>query len=311
MGSYSYTIQPLVSDRIRVPFFQGAPSLTISNQTVTDHATTVAFNLTLSQPALQPITVIVNTQDGTAVKNIDYTPIENELITFPAGTTTQTVIVPLLTTNTSQAFKSFQPHGEQHDDRFAAISALNDLVLDDSVTLSGPSVPNIATLVQTGSTVTATTTTINSLTTNNTVVIAGASVPAYDGTYQITVTSPTTFYVHDQRPPNLAAATGGQAAALQIGSGVASIVDQINSSNTFWSINDVTATDGTAPLGVTNFTFTISTNKSFATAQTVLVSTSGSSSDYVPLVNQPVTLAASATQYNRHRPGEQQFGPDR
>ncbi len=294
VGTYSYSVQPLVADRIRVPFFQGAPSLTISNQTVQNNANSVTFNLTLSQASLQTITVLVNTQNGTAVGNTDFVPIINQLVTFLAGSTQATVTVSLLGAGSNKPFRTFSLTAS--DMTVGESLAPSSVILDDTAVLSGPSVPTVATLTESGSTATVTTTSTHSFTSNDLVTIAGASVPAYDGTFVITVTSPTTF-TYTLPNTGLAAATGGSA-ALQINNGTASIVNQNDSSNTFWSVDDVTAADGTTqsgPTGVTNFTFHIFTNKSFATNQTVLVSTSGSSSDYVPLVKFPVTLPAGST----------------
>ena len=200
-------MQPLVSDRIRVPFFQGAPSLTIGNVTVQDSANTAAFTLMLSQPSLQPITVQVNTNDGSAVAGIDYVGIANQVVTFAPGATTATVFVTLIPTASIKPFRAF------------------------------------------------------TLTAGN-MTIGGALAPS----------------------------------TLILGSGTGSIVDQNNSSNTFWSIGDFISTDGNAAAGPTTpFTFTIFTNQSFATDQTIHVTTAGFSSDYVPLVNFPVTLAANTT----------------
>ena len=53
------------------------------------------FTLTLSQPSFLPISVTVQTQDGSAtVANLDYTPV-NQTVTFAPGTTTATVAVPV------------------------------------------------------------------------------------------------------------------------------------------------------------------------------------------------------------------------
>ena len=212
VGTYTYTVQPLVSDRIRLAYFQGGPSLSISNETVQDNASQVNFTVTLSQAASQPVTVLVSTNDGTAHAGTDYTAISNQLVTFAPGQTTQQVSVSLIPGTTPKPLGTF------------TLSA-------SSLTVEGTLAP-----------------------------------PSY----------------------------------IQ-NAGTASIVDVNDNSNTFWSVGDVTASDGNAALGTTTpLTFTIFTNQAFATPQTILVDTSGSIGDYIPLVNNAnlqsiVTLPAGAT----------------
>ncbi len=96
VGTYSYAVQPLVSDRIRLPFGQGGANLTISDVTVQDNATEADFTLLLSQSNPQTVTVQVSTADGTAVAGKDYLPLASQLVTFSPGSTTAIVRVPLV-----------------------------------------------------------------------------------------------------------------------------------------------------------------------------------------------------------------------
>ncbi|RLE36850.1 hypothetical protein DRJ23_06755, partial [Candidatus Acetothermia bacterium] len=69
----------------------GTPSIAIDDVTVTE-GDSATFTLTLSNPSATPITVDYATSDGTAVAGADYTA-GSGTVTFPAGSTSQTVTV--------------------------------------------------------------------------------------------------------------------------------------------------------------------------------------------------------------------------
>jgi hypothetical protein len=73
------------------------PVVWINNSAVLEGdsgTTNAAFQLTLSKPAINDVTVYYNTSDGTAtVSNNDYVAISGGSVVFPAGTTNQTISV--------------------------------------------------------------------------------------------------------------------------------------------------------------------------------------------------------------------------
>ncbi|MDJ0581749.1 Calx-beta domain-containing protein, partial [Crocosphaera sp.] len=77
------------------------PFLTISNPTVTENDPDnqeLVFNVSLSTPSNETITVNYATEDGTATAGNDYTSI-NGTLTFEAGETNKTITVPILDDN--------------------------------------------------------------------------------------------------------------------------------------------------------------------------------------------------------------------
>lgn len=74
------------------------PTISIDDVSVTEgNSGTVdaVFSVTLSAPAINPVTVEYSTQDGSATGGIDYFPISGTLI-FQPGETTQTITVPVI-----------------------------------------------------------------------------------------------------------------------------------------------------------------------------------------------------------------------
>ncbi|MGK7878704.1 MAG: Calx-beta domain-containing protein [Crocosphaera sp.] len=77
------------------------PFLTISNPTVTENDSNnqeLIFNVSLSTPSSETITVNYATEDGTATAGNDYTAI-NGTLTFAAGETNKSIIIPILDDN--------------------------------------------------------------------------------------------------------------------------------------------------------------------------------------------------------------------
>lgn len=77
---------------------RGIPLLRVNTVTVSDDPegfSNAVFTVTLDLPSPDTVTVQYNTQDGSAVAGVDYTPITGTL-TFTTGQTTATVTVPIL-----------------------------------------------------------------------------------------------------------------------------------------------------------------------------------------------------------------------
>jgi hypothetical protein len=74
---------------------------TLTSQAVTQNegnsgTSNAQFTVTLSNPSDQPVTVVVNTTDGTAAAGTDYTALTNQTITFnPGGAHTQSINVSI------------------------------------------------------------------------------------------------------------------------------------------------------------------------------------------------------------------------
>src|SRR5204863_1963422 len=85
------------------------PALSINNATVTEGnsgTTSAVFTITLSPVSGQTVTVTLATADGTAVAGADYVG-TNVTVTFPPGTTSQTLAVAVLPDAINEANESF------------------------------------------------------------------------------------------------------------------------------------------------------------------------------------------------------------
>ena len=77
------------------PFINIIASVSINPEGDPDTAGSLALTATLSSPTIVPVTVDFTTVDGTAVAGTDFTPVSG-ILTFPAGTTEQTVTIPII-----------------------------------------------------------------------------------------------------------------------------------------------------------------------------------------------------------------------
>jgi hypothetical protein len=85
---------------------QQTPALTISDATVTEGAGPAVFTVTLSPTSSQAVTVNYGTSNGTAVAPTDYTTTGGTL-TIPAGMTSGTISVPIVTDALDEANETF------------------------------------------------------------------------------------------------------------------------------------------------------------------------------------------------------------
>ena len=131
-------------------------SLTISNTDITAASIadvsvgrsssdqTANFTVTLNIASTVDILVDYSTSDGTAIAGTDYTP-TNGVLTFPAGTTSETIPVTILG-STNSGDRSFnmnlvadpQSAGDVTIANTSAVATITDVI---PVTLSGPSAP--------------------------------------------------------------------------------------------------------------------------------------------------------------------------
>jgi len=83
----------------------GNPSISINDVTVNENAGTASLTLSLSAPSNSPVTVAYSTNNGTATNPSDYTPVSGT-VTFPTGSTTATVVVPIINDNIAEPTES-------------------------------------------------------------------------------------------------------------------------------------------------------------------------------------------------------------
>jgi subtilisin-like proprotein convertase family protein len=276
VGTYSYTVQPLVADRIRVPFFEGGPSLTVSNVTVQDKAASADFTLVLSQASLQPVTVVVSTTTDLA-QTLHFSPGVTGgtfTLSFESKTTdpiTWSANTTILQSNIQAALNALSTVGLAN----TIVSNAANPVITFQQGLSGPDQPTLGFDGSglTGGTITNITTAPSAVAGTDYTPVVGQLVIFAPGTTTATVSVPLVPVgqkIEPFRTFSLTVSTMTVGGALAPPSsiqntGTASIVDQNDTSATSWSIGDVTAGDGNAAAGPTTpFTFTISTNQSFA-----------------------------------------------
>lgn len=72
------------------------PSVSVSGGSASEGGGSLPFTLTLSNPADIPVSVVVDTHDGTATAPADYTAVVGKTVTFPAGATSLTVPVAVV-----------------------------------------------------------------------------------------------------------------------------------------------------------------------------------------------------------------------
>jgi len=109
-GDYAVNVRRMRSGAVVVAAIPIAlPSLTVDDVQVTEGnggATNAVFTVRLSAPSAQAVTVDYATQDGTAVAPADYAATSGTL-SFPAGTTTRTVTVPVVADVLDEADETF------------------------------------------------------------------------------------------------------------------------------------------------------------------------------------------------------------
>ena len=88
-----------------------APALSINDVSVAEGnsgSTSLVFTISLSQASGQAVTVVAQTADSTAAAGVDYTALAATTFTIAAGSTAQTVSVPVLGDVTDEANETFQ-----------------------------------------------------------------------------------------------------------------------------------------------------------------------------------------------------------
>jgi hypothetical protein len=171
------------------------PSLRINNVSVTEGNTgtivNASFTVKLSAASAQTVNVTYGTSDVSAVAGQDYTAVSGTL-TFSPGTTTQTVVVPVLGDALDEANETYNvnlsaPVNATISDNLG-VGTITDNDATPSLVINNVSVtePNSgsidAVFTVTLSTVSGRTVTVNYATGNNTSAVAGSDFTATSGT---------------------------------------------------------------------------------------------------------------------------------
>ncbi len=298
------------------------PTIGISDVNVTEGNTgtvNAAFTVSLSAAAAGPVTVAYATANGTATAGSDYVAGSGTL-TFAAGTTTQTVNVPVNGDTTVEPNETFvinlsAPSGATIADAQGQGTIVNDdaaatptlAISDVSVTEGNSGTVNAAFTVSLSAAaagpVTVAYATANGTATAGSDYVAGNGTLTFAAgtttqTVNVLVNGDTTVEPNETFVINLSAPTGATIADAQ---GQGSIVnDDGGPAQPSVSINDVSVTEGNTGTKTVRFTIRLSaaattdTSVRFATAP----GTATAGSDYV---NSSGTLTFTAGQTSRTR----------
>ncbi len=250
------------------------PAASIADASITEGNTgtsNLVFTVTLSQPSTKIITVDYATADGTAVAGSDYTATSGTL-TFPAGTTTQTVVVPVLGDTTIEATETFTVTLSNPTNlTIGTAQATGTIVTDDLPTLSindvstteNASGNNVATFTVTLSAAFPQAVTVNYATANVTAT-AGADYTATAGTLTFpanttsqTITVPVLDDALDENDETYSVVLSAPVnATIAKAIGTGTIVD--NDPTPSLTINNVSVAEGNSGTTPAVFTVTLS-----------------------------------------------------
>jgi large repetitive protein len=295
------------------------PSLAINNLSVTEGdsgTTNAAFAVTLSAASGQTVTVNYGTANGTATAPADFTATSGTL-TFAAGTTTQTINVPIVGDTTAEATQTFVVNLSGAANATIATSQGTGTILDNdthalavnnvSVTEGNSGTTN-AIFTVTLSFASAQTVTVNYATSNGTATAGStADYTATSGSLSFapgTTSRQVTVAVRGDtldEPDETFNVTLSNAANATIADnlGVGTIVD--NDAAPAISINNVSLTEGLILTKTATFTVTLSAASgrtvtvSYATANGTAVATSDYTAEAGTVTFAPGTTSQSIT----------------
>lgn len=282
------------------------PTISINDQTVSEGATSVSLDVTLSNSFYQSVTVDWTTANGTAVTGGDYTAASGTL-TFAAGETSKTISITLLPDTLDEINESFT---------VSLSNPTNSTILDGTGVVSitdddSPPALTVADVTENENVGTATVTiSLNTIsgqnvsfdwTTANNTALAGSDYTASSGTTKTiaagatstTVTVPITDDTMDEASEtfylNISNALN---ASIADNSGLVTITD--NDAAPTISVANASATEGS------NVVFTVSLSAASGQSVTFDWATSDgtatlANSDYTSSSGTAVTIAAGAT----------------
>lgn len=112
------------------------PSITIANRAVVEGppagiVVTADLTVTLSAPSADPVTVMFNTIDDTAIAGSDYAAVAGTMLTFPPGTTSQVASVSIIGDAASEDNETFFVHLSSPTGATIALNQATGTILDD------------------------------------------------------------------------------------------------------------------------------------------------------------------------------------
>jgi uncharacterized membrane protein len=286
-----------------------APKLSIADMSMIEGnggTTTAKFVVSLTAPAVVPVTFKIATTNGTAAAGSDYTATSLTGVTIPTGSSTATISVPVIGDATVEANETFQVGitsvvGATVSDGTAIATIRNDdtvLSIGDVAIVEGNSGTKTATFTVKLSSVSASPVSFNIATANNTAA-AGSDYVARSLAAQ-TITPGATGMTFTVSIAGDAAVEANETFLVNVTNvkgatvGDAQAVGTIRNDDTVLSITDASIAEGQSGTKTLNFTVKLSAisaapvSFSLATAN----KTAAAGSDYVALALTGQSIAA-------------------
>lgn len=86
---------------------EAPPTITVSDASANESASTIKFNVSLNRQSTLPTTFTYSTVNGSATAGSDYTAVASSQLTIPAGQTTGEISINLINDSTSEANETF------------------------------------------------------------------------------------------------------------------------------------------------------------------------------------------------------------
>ncbi|MEM7323774.1 MAG: Calx-beta domain-containing protein, partial [Actinomycetota bacterium] len=298
------------------------PAVSVGDATTTetDGASTIDVTLSLDQTSASPVTVLISTNDGTAIAGSDYTAVTDQLVTIPAGTTSTTFSLGIIGDDVFESTEDFTVTLSNPTNAIIGDGSGTITIIDDEA--PPPVVPQIsvsdATTTETDSSSTVDVTVSLDQSTSNTVTV---DVATADGTAtagsDYTASGPTTvtFNPGDTSKTVTLSIIGDTVSepsedffvnlsnpvlgTIGDGSGTVTIVDNDAppcSDGPDITVSNVTVTEAEFELNaIVTFTRSFSTNQSTRFRVNTIDETAIAPGDYTARVNQLVVIPANQT----------------
>ncbi len=97
-----------ISDVTKSAAFTAGPLLQMTDINFSTQGGVYSVSVSLSSPAIQNVSMIVHTEDGTAISGTDYRPMSGKVITIPAGSSSGSFLIDILDNPTPGPQRTFQ-----------------------------------------------------------------------------------------------------------------------------------------------------------------------------------------------------------